>query len=141
MSCNQNTNMLTTIQKHAPIISILLLIALLATLFFYPAASRVLSTIVIVFGIGTAIILTVQKHWQTYQNTEYTREKMIRNLALDLLGLALTMGAAMYAGRLAGGYFGIRAGLWAGLFAGFAGGFAAAWAVRSVWGRVSGVVA
>ena len=121
--------MLKPLQKHAPTISILLLVALLAALFFYPAASRVLSTIVIVFGIGTAITFSVQRHWQTYQQAEYTREKMIRNLALNLLSLLLTMGAAMYAGR------------WAGLVAGFAGGFAAGFAVRSVWGRVSGVVA
>ena len=64
---------------------------------------------------------------------------MLRNTSLDLLGLALTMGAAIYFGRLAGGYFGLRSGIWVGLLAGFMGGFGAAWAVRSVWGRVSGL--
>ena len=60
---------------------------------------------------------------------------MIRNLVLDLLGLILTIGAAMYVGRLTGGYFGLRAGFWVGLIAGFLAGFFAAWVVRSVWGR------
>ena len=61
---------------------------------------------------------------------------MKRNLILDLIGLLLTMGAAMYVGRLAGGYVGLHAGFWFGLLAGFLGGFLAVWAVRSAWGRV-----
>ena len=69
------------------------------------------------------------------------RKKMTRNLILDILGPLFTMGAAMYVGRLAGGYFGIRAGFWIGLLAGFLGGFLAAWMVRSVWGRLSGIIA
>jgi len=81
------------------------------------------------------IYLAAQKHWQRFNQAECTREKMIRNLALDIIGLLLTLSAAMYVGRLAGGYFGLRAGFWFGLMAGFLGGFVAAWAVRSVWGR------
>jgi len=83
-----------------------------------------------------AITFILQTHWKAYRQAECTREKMIRNLALNLLGLLFTLGAAMYIGRLAGGYFGIRAGFWIGLFAGFLGGFLAAWVVRSIWGRL-----
>ena len=35
----------------------------------------------------------------------------------------------------------LHAGFWIGLLAGFLGGFLAAWMVRSVWGRLSGIIA
>jgi hypothetical protein len=88
-----------------------------------------------------AILISTQKHLQSYQRAECTREKMTRNMVIDLFGLLLTMGAAMYTGRLAGGYFGIRAGFWVGLLAGFVGGFLAAWLVRSAWGKLVSVLA
>jgi len=83
-----------------------------------------------------AIIFTVHRHWVVYQAGETTRGQMVRDTTLDLIGLALTMGAAIFVGRLAGGYFGVLAGFWIGILAGFAGGFFAAWVVRSVWGRL-----
>ena len=95
--------------------------------------------LVLLISITMAIALILRKHWKTYQQAECTREKMIRNLSLDILGFLLTMGTAMYIGRGAGEYFGVRSGLWIGLLASFLGGFVAAWAVRSVWGRLIGV--
>ena len=116
--------------------SIILVIVSMGILITWPVLSRPASILILLTSIGMAITVTAQKCWQDYQQAECTREKMIRNLALDLLGLLLTMGAAMYIGRLAGGYFGIRAGSWIGLFAGFLSGFLAAWLVRSIWGRL-----
>jgi fructose-specific phosphotransferase system IIC component len=86
--------------------------------------------------ISVAILFNNRKHWQTYQQAEYTWEKMVRNLSFDLLGFLLAMGAAMVVGSLAGKYIGLRAGFWFGLLAGFVGGFLAAWLVRSAWGRL-----
>ena len=54
--------MLKIQKKHAPTISILLLLALVIALFFSPPSARLLSTIIIVFGIGTAIFF-----YHTYQ--------------------------------------------------------------------------
>ena len=117
-------------------ISLLLLLALIASMFLWPGITPWLSLTILVFGVGTTIFLTVQKHLQSYCQAECTREKMVRNLALDFLGLLLTLGAAMYAGGVAGGYLGLRAGFWFGLLAGFAGGFLATWGMRSAWGRL-----
>ena len=83
-----------------------------------------------------AIMLILQKHWKAYQQAECTREKMMHNLAFDIISLLLTMGAAMYVGRLAGGYFGLRAGFWLGMLAGFLGGFVAAWMVKYLLGQL-----
>ena len=60
---------------------------------------------------------------------------------LDLLGLLLTMVAAISIGGAAGQWAGMRAGLWAGLLEGFVVGFLAALAVRSAWGRLAKALA
>ncbi len=145
--------MLNLLQKYALTISILLLVALLTALFFYPPSSRILSTIIIVFGIGTAIIFTVHGNWQEHnpstssgqEKGKTTRSEFIRNTIIDLLGLALVMGAAMFFGstsarlsiELAGGYAGGNWGLWMGIIAGMAVGFGVAFLVQKVWGKVT----
>ena len=136
--------MLKTLQKHAPTISILLLIALLVALLFYPDSSRNLSMGILTFSIGTAIIFIIHRNWQKQKEDELSNTDFLRNTALDLVGLALTMGAAIWLGRLAGGYAGMAVGsragqLWgmlAGISAGMMAGFIAAWSVGRVWGRV-----
>ena len=128
--------MLKHVKFFRTLIAIVLTLALLATFLFLPVFMQLVSVLMLLVSIGMTISFTAQKHWQSYQQAECTREKMIRNLALDILGMFLTLGAAMYAGRLAGTYFGLRVGFWLGILAGFIGGFLAAWAVRSVWGRI-----
>lgn len=135
--------MLNPLQKHAPTISILLLIALLAALFFYPASSSVVSTVVIIFGIGTAIAFVIHGNWvlrqaqKPHKEGGLTNPEFIRNTITDLLGLALTMGTAMWLGRLAGSYAGQTWGMLAGIVAGIGVGFGAALLVQKVWGKVA----
>ena len=129
--------MLKTLQKHAPTISILLLLALLIALFFYPPSARLLSSIMIVFGIGTAIIFTVHGNWESHKEGEITRSEFIRNTIIDLLGLALVMGLAIFFGRLASGYAGNAWGMLVGIIAGMAVGFGIAFLVQKVWGKVT----
>lgn len=132
--------MLTPIQKLA--ISILLLIALLVAFLFYPASSRALSTIVLVFGIGTAVAFTIYSNWKKYKDSELTRSEFFRNTALDLLGLVLTMAAAIWLGRLVGGYAAQRMGastlaIIVSLLAALTAGFIAAWLVQRLWRRLT----
>ena len=77
-------------------ILILLLFALLASVFFLPKVTPSISFALLTMSLGLSIFLVIHKHWKAYQQAECTREKTIRNLALDLLGLLITMGAAMY---------------------------------------------
>ncbi len=145
--------MLKIFQKYAPTISILLLVSLLIALFFYPPSSRVLSSIIIVFGIGTAIIFTLHGNWRAHnpstssrqEKGNTTRPQFIRNTFIDLLGLALVMGVAMWLGRLAGTYarqsWGITSSplgaSLAGIIAGMAVGFGVAFLVQKVWGKIA----
>ena len=131
--------MIQLFNKTRFLFAVVLFTLLIDIIIFKQFSLHLISIAIIAVGIGTAVVLSLQKHWQTYQQAEYTREKMIRNMALDLVGLLLTMGVAMYAGWLAGGYFGLRVGFWHGMIAGFLGGFGAAWVVRSIWGRLVAV--
>lgn len=129
--------MFKILQKYVPAISISLFAILLTTLIFYQDSSQVLSVIIIVFGIGTAILFTIHSNRETKQNDELTTTQFVRNSAVDLLGLALIMLSAMWLGRMAGGYAGQNWGMIAGIIAGIAVGFGAALVVGKVWGKVS----
>ena len=124
------------IKKHWIILSFVFIIVILASLLFWPIFSRPVEVAVLMSSIVIAIIFTTHNHWQTYVQAECTREKMARNLTRDVLGLLLTMSAAIFAGGMAGQWAGMQAGLWVGLAAGFLVGFLAAWSVRSLWGRL-----
>ncbi len=142
-----------------PIISILLLITLLVALFLYPNSSSVFSMIILTISIGAAIIFTVHRDWETLQQAQEpeksngaAKNQFIRNTFLDLLGLALTMGVAIWlghfvglsvnsAGSYAGQAVGMEAGqtwgLIAGIVVGMGAGFAGALIAGRAWGRVS----
>jgi len=92
---------LNLLQKYAPIISISLLIILLVALIFQLGSAQTLSTLMIAFGLGTAILFTVYGNWETKKNDELTNAQFARNVAIDLLGLALIMLSAMWLGRMA----------------------------------------
>ena len=129
--------MFKNLQKHAPTISILLLLALIVALFFSPPSVRMISSIVIIFGIGTAIIFTVQNNWQEHIEGQITLTEFLRNTFIDLLGLTLVMGLAIFFGRLAGDYVGTNLGVFMGIIAGMAVAFGVAFGFRTLWGKVA----
>ena len=135
--------MLKLIQKYAPAISILLLVALLIALFFSPLFARLLSTIIIVFGIGTAILFTIHANWvlrqaqEPHKEGDLTNAEFVRNTIIDLLGLALVMGAAVWFGRLTGYYVGGILGNLAGIIVAMIVGATVAFVVKKVWGKIA----
>lgn len=129
--------MLNIFQKHAPIISIFLLLVLLVTLIFQQGSIQAISMVMIVFGIGTAILFTIHGNWETKKDDELTNAQFGRNTVIDLLGLALVMLSAMWLGRMAGGYVGQNWGMFAGIAVGMVAGFGAALIVGKIWGKVS----
>ena len=134
---NGNCSMLDKLQKYAPIVSLLLLASLVVAISFSAPSASLLSTIIIVFGIGTAILFTIHKNWEKHQNSEITRPEFIRNTIIDLLGLALVMGAAVWFGRLMGFYV---SGVWgnlAGIVVAMIVGAAVAFVVKKLWGKVA----
>ena len=79
--------MLNHLEKHRLLISIVLTTGTLATLFLWPAYSRPISTGILLMSMSTAVAFIAQKHRQAYDQAECTREKMKRNLSLDVVGL------------------------------------------------------
>ncbi len=132
--------MISFLQKYFPLVSIVLLIALIASLFFYPSISSRVGIVLLIFGLGMALVFTYQKHIGSYKRGEITRLKFTRNILLDILGLLLTIAAASYIGSFAGTRLGASYGLWAGLIAGIGSAFVAAWGVRKLWLKVSALL-
>ena len=126
-----------TFQKHTRTIAILLLIALLVALFFAPNATQILSTFTIVFGIGTTIIFTVKTNREEQEEKILNNRQFLKNTLLDLLGLAIVMGLAIFFGRMAGNYAGQNWGLLAGILAGMATGFGIGFLAQKGWGKVA----
>ena len=124
-------------QKLASIIVFLLFAAFLITLLFYPSLSIALSLAIIIFTIGTAIFFTTNNNWKDKKRGELTNSEFARNTAFDLIGLALTMGAAIWLGRLAGNYVWQIWGMIAGIFAAMAVGLVVAFIVGRIWGLLS----
>ena len=78
-------------EKSWRIISIILLLILLASLFFWPSLSSPLGMAVLVLAVGIAIFFTIRKHWGAYKNDELTRTQLTRNIAVDVLGIFITI--------------------------------------------------
>jgi len=102
--------MFTFLKKYWPYLSLILIIALLASLFFWPALSSPLGMTVLVLAVGIAIVFTVRRHWNAYKNGELTRAKLARNIAIDVLGILITISLISFLGGLAGQYVGFLAG-------------------------------
>ena len=128
--------MLKLLQKHASTISLLLLLALVIAFFFSPSTVPLLSTVIIVFGIGTAILFAVHANWQKHKEGELTHSEFLRNTIIDLLGLALVMGAAIWLGSLTGAYTGTALGNIPGIVAAMLVGFAMAFIAWKLWEEV-----
>jgi hypothetical protein len=96
-----------------------------------------LSTAIILFGIGTAVFFTVQGNREKKEERGLSQSQFFRNTFFDLLGLAIVMGLAIFFGRIAGNYAGARWGLLAGIIAGMAVGFGVGFLVQKGWSRVA----
>gem|GEM_PF-7046966 len=62
--------MLKTLQRFMPVISILLLITLLVTLFLYPNSSSAFSIVILTISIGAAIFFTIHRNWEILRQAQ-----------------------------------------------------------------------
>jgi len=137
--------MIKRLKKHWPLISIFFTLVILASLFFWPGTTRLLSLIVMGLGILAIVTFTVRRHVQAHGQGRITRPVMARNIVVDLLGVLITMilvilvagrtGAC--AGQMAGKAWGVPAGILSGLLAGLATGFGVGLFVRWMWGKLT----
>jgi hypothetical protein len=91
----------------------------------------------LLIGLGTAILFTINNNWKTKQNDELTNIQFSRNTTIDLLGLAFAMLTLIWLGRMAGGYAGQVWGMIASIIAALVVGFGVTLVVGRMWMRVS----
>jgi hypothetical protein len=144
--------MLKSLEKTWPFVSILLTLAILASIFFLPAATRLLALFIMLLGLGVTVLLTVRKHLQAHRQGKLDRKQLAGRIAVDVPGVLLTMAAVIPSGACAGqlvGQWGGRAaesrwpgwgtavGILAGILAGAIVGGSAGALVRWLWGRLT----
>ena len=143
--------MLKALEKYWPLISILLTLALLDCLLFWPSVSPPLALVVVVLSIGMAILFSVQKHVRAYRQGMLDRPALTRNIFVDVFGTLMIIVAALLlvgrvaqvvglaAGRAAESQWpgtGALLGMLAGLLAGLPIGIGIALLVQMTWGRL-----
>lgn len=145
--------MFKVLERLWPILSILLTMAVLASIFVLPGATRLLALTAVLLSAGATILLTVRRHLQAHRQGRLSRRQLAARLAADLPGILLTMSAAIAAGahvgRLASQWallaaearwpgWGLASGVLVGIVAGLAAGGTAAALIRWLWRRLTG---
>jgi hypothetical protein len=87
--------MITLMKLFAPI-CIVLIIATIASLFLRPNAAPTLMWITILSGIAVSVILAVDRQYKRYLKEHHSRAKLVRNAGVDILGILLTIGVAIW---------------------------------------------
>lgn len=143
--------MIKTLEKHWLFISILFVAAILASLFFWPAISRPLGMFILIVSVVMVIVFAVWQRIRDYRGGRIDNLGLLRNVAIDLLGILLVMTIAVFSGRLAGtlavqaasGWAAVRwsgnevsAGVLAGIATALAVGLCVGWVVQSLWSRL-----
>ena len=137
--------MLKNLEKSWPIISIVFILAILASLFFFPSITRLLSLIVMCVGLMAIITFTVQRQVQLHHQGKITRQALARNIVVDVTGILVTMAAVILVAGKAGAYvsqaatkaWGVTAGILLSLAAGLAAGFGVSLLARWGWGKLT----
>jgi len=70
-----------TLEKHWPLISIFFTLAILASLFFWPGTTRLLSLLVMGLGILAIVTFTIHRQVQAHRQGRITRPVMTRNIS------------------------------------------------------------
>jgi hypothetical protein len=147
--------MLSSLEKHWPLISITLLVLLFASLWFWPEMQGVLSLVIIIVSVGMLLVFTVHRRLEENRKDLIERSTMTKMIILDCVGILLVLVSAMYVGSLVSKSVGTTvftalqasAPQWAeigaiisSLLAALAAGVGVGWLARSVWVRVENVI-
>jgi hypothetical protein len=143
--------MLSSLEKHWPLISIILLILLLASLWLWPERQGVLSLVIIILSVGMLLAFTIHRRLEENRKGLIDRSTMTRLIVLDCVGILLVLVSAMVVGSLVSKAVGTAvfnamqtstpqwaeaAAIISSLLSALAAGVGVGWVVRSAWGRV-----
>ncbi|HTX91800.1 MAG TPA: hypothetical protein VMC09_11365 [Anaerolineales bacterium] len=137
--------MIQKLEKAWPYISILLILALVAALFFWQPAARGMAYLLVGLSVLAALAFLVFKPVQAYRAGRLSRPAMRRAILVDGLGLLLSLAAVILAAgklaglvaRAAGNAWGATAGTLSALTAALVAGLAVGLPVRWAWGALT----
>jgi ribose/xylose/arabinose/galactoside ABC-type transport system permease subunit len=137
--------MFNKFEKSWPFVSIALILAILASLFFWPGVTRLLSGIVIGLGLVAVLAFTVRRPVEAHRQGRMSLPEMWRNIIIDVLGVLVAMTAVILAAgwvaravaRAAGKAWGNAAGILAAVLVGLVIGFTVGFLVRWLWGLLT----
>jgi cytochrome bd-type quinol oxidase subunit 2 len=144
--------MLKTIEQHWPKISIILILVILASLFFWPGITRSLGMIGMFFALMMTTAFLVRGRVQAYRKDQSDSAALMRNIAIDLLGMLVALAVVSLAAgaviQVVGGMagtaaeqawpgWGVAAAILAGLMAGIIVGAAVGFVVKLAWGKLT----
>ena len=147
--------MLSSLEKRWPLISIILLVLLLTSLWLWPERQGVLSLVIIIVSVGMLLAFTIHRRVEDNRKGMIDRSMMTRLIILDCVGILLVLVSAMYVGSYVSKVVGTAvynallasapgwaevAAVISGLLAALAAGVGVGWVVRSAWGRVEKAV-
>ncbi|MCL4527872.1 MAG: hypothetical protein M1282_00470 [Chloroflexi bacterium] len=132
--------MLTVLEKRWPLISILLLIVLLASLLIWHSIARTASIAMLVLGPGMAIVIIIRRQSQFHRASNIDRTAMLHHIFFEVLGLLLAIALAILLSQVAAGVAVplLGSGLVSTVILMIAVvllGLGAAWLVKVTWGR------
>ncbi len=144
--------MIKSIQKSWPFVTCLFSVVLLLTSFFLPSARTPLAQGIMILGLTATLAFAIQKSVDAFRQGGTGGSPLLVVILQDLLGMLLTVTAAILSGALIGGMVGRMAGeaaenLWpgvggitgmlAGLIGGLLAGGVAALGVTRLWSRLT----
>jgi hypothetical protein len=137
--------MFNKLEKSWPFVTTALILAILASLFFWPGVTRLLSGIVIGLGLVAVLAFTVRRPVEAHRQGRMSLPEMWRNIIIDVLGVLVAMTAVILAAgwvaravaRAAGKAWGNAAGILAAVLVGLVIGFTVGFLVRWLWGLLT----
>jgi hypothetical protein len=136
------------LKKYFPTVSVILLLGLIASFLFWPEKSVLFAIAILILCLGMSLALIIQRIREANIQSNLTRTMVIRNIALETLGLLLVIFAASFAGYVIGRWAGSAVeqsqpgfGVYAGLIAGISSAFGIAWGMRMAWNKAARIMA
>ena len=136
--------MIHAFEKCWPIISTLILLALLIALIFCPSSAGTFAIAMLILGLGMALLFIVRRQTRAYKENKIDRSALTRNIFFEALGLLLTVALSILLAQIVVGTISplmengwLSIGITIGLS--MLGGLGAAWLVKVTWGRLTKV--
>ena len=133
--------MIHAFEKCWPIISTLILLALLIALIFCPSSAGTFAIAMLILGLGMALLFIVRRQTRAYQENKIDRATLARNIFFEVLGLSLTIALSILLAQIVAGTISPLVGIswWSiGLTISLSilGGLGAAWLVNVTWSKL-----